>query len=71
MPNRNIFVIRTISRLNAEEKFRMLNRMSHKKFVDTFEFFKPEESFFFYILSNYIAKYLFQITCSPAYPTEP
>ncbi len=38
---------------------------------DSYEVFKPEESFFFYILSNYMDIYLFQITCSPAYPTEP
>ncbi len=71
MPNNNIFVIRTISGPDAAEKFRMLNRISHKKFVDTYEVFKPEESLSFYILSNYMDTCLFQITCSPAYPTEP
>ncbi len=71
MSNINIFVIRIIFGPDAADELRILNHISQRNFLNNYEVSKPEKSLSFYPLSNYIDICLFQITCSPAYPTKP
>lgn len=64
----NVVVVKCISGSENSDKLRMINRIQHENFVNYFEFYDFDRSF--YLVSQGLVVSLAEIIMCPGYPTE-